>query len=369
MSGVPFCDVGVSMESLQPAIMSAMESVIRKRHFILGEACTCFERNFADYCGTSYAIGVGNGLDALYLALRSLNIGAGDEVIVPSNTYIATWMAVSRTGATPVPVEPDILTYNINPLLIEEKITSKTKAIIPVHLYGQCADMTKINAIAQAHKLFIVEDFAQAQGAKWVDQMAGSMGHVNGTSFYPSKNLGALGDGGMVTTNDSITAEKIRKLRNYGSAIKYVHDTEGINSRLDELQAAILDVKLPHLELWNHSRQAAAALYTEQLQGIGDLMLPYTHPDSTHVYHLYIIRTKKREALQKFLHKHSIYTLIHYPIPPHLQKVYAHLDIRKGACPVAEELAETCLSLPMFPGISVGQISEVCTRIHEFFTD
>ncbi len=326
-----------------------------------------FETDFANFNQVSSCVGVSNGLDALHLALKVLNIGPGDEVIVPSNTYIASLLAVSYVGALPVLVEPDNETYNIDPLRIQEAITPNTKAIMPVHLYGQCCEMDAIMNIAKQNQLSVVEDNAQSQGASFNGRMAGSFGHVNGTSFYPGKNLGALGDAGAVTSNDLGLAQRIRTLRNYGSERKYYNEEIGYNMRLDELQAAFLSVKLKYLNQWSIERQQIASWYNESLASIGDLILPAIKEKATHVYHLYVIRSAKRNQLQEFLSKKGIGTLIHYPVPPHLQKAYQHLNYKAGDFPIAEEIANTCLSIPIWPGLGQSQVQRISNAIKDFF--
>lgn len=360
---IPFLDLGHINLRYKQEMEQAFAKVFASGWFILGNEVIAFEKNYANFNQVSHAIGVSNGLDALHLALKALGVGAGDEVIVPSNTYIATLLAVSYVGATPVLVEPDPITYNINPQNIEATITRKTKAIMPVHLYGQACEMEAIMAIATKHKLYIVEDNAQAHGASFKDKLTGSWGHANGTSFYPGKNLGALGDGGAVTTNDKAIAHKIRMLGNYGSEKKYHNEVIGHNMRLDELQAAFLSVKLKYLQECTGERQRIAGWYSEALKGMGDLVLPVSHPDATHVYHLYVIRTRQRDELQKHLAAHGIGTLIHYPIPPHLQMAYKSLGFKKGDFPIAEELANTCLSLPIWQGMTKEHITKIAKCI------
>lgn len=348
-------------------IMQAFEAFYDSNWYVLGKQVTEFEQAYANFNQTTYCVGVSNGLDAIHLALLALNIGEGDEVIVPSNTYIATWLAVSYVGATIVPVEPDIRTYNIDASEIEKAITAKTKAIIPVHLYGQACAMDEILQLAEKYNLFIIEDNAQSQGATWNNQITGSFGHANATSFYPGKNLGALGDAGAVTTNDAFLADKIKVLRNYGSNKKYYNEAIGHNMRLDECQASILKVKLNYLTDWTRQRQTIASWYNEALQNIGDLRLPFVHDNATHVYHLYVVRTAQRDALQQYLTKEGIGTLIHYPVPPHLQNAYKSLGYNQGAFPIAETIANSCLSLPMYPGITSQEVSLVCKSINDFF--
>ncbi len=362
MLKIPFLNFTPMHTAIKSEMQAAFESVYDSYWYIMGEHLTRFEEQYANFSKTRYAVGVSNGLDALTLALKALNIGAGDEVIVPSNTYIASVLAVSHVGAMPIFVEPDKKTYNIDPDKIPAAITARTKAIMPVHLYGQACEMTAIMDIAQQHGLYVVEDNAQAHGAAFNGKDTGSWGHVNGISFYPGKNLGAIGDAGAVTTSDETLAEQVRMLRNYGSKIKYENEVIGYNMRLDELQAALLSVKLRHLEEWTRQRQQIAAWYDEALAGIGDLILPFTHPNATHVYHLYVVRTPHRNTLQQYLKDNGIGTLIHYPIPPHLQQAYAHLGYQQGDFPIAEELAETCLSLPLWIGMvreDVKNISNV----------
>ncbi len=365
---VQYLNLNPQNQPLKQALLSAAENVIDSSWYILGKQVELFESQYAKFSNVKYCNGVANGLDALILALRALNIGQGDEVIVPSNTYIASWMAISYVGATPIPVEPRITTYNINPDLIEAKITSRTKAIMPVHLYGQSCEMESILNIAKKFNISVIEDNAQAQGAKFKDQLTGSFGNINATSFYPGKNLGALGDAGAVTSNDNELMKAVRILRNYGSERKYHNETLGINSRLDELQAALLCVKLPHLTAWTNERIEKSKQYHHQLKGIGDLILPATAQYATHVYHIYMIRTARRDALQNYLNQHGVGTLIHYPIPPHLQQAYFALHYKKGSFPIAEVIAKTCLSLPLYPGLKEEEIDYVCYTIKKFFS-
>jgi dTDP-4-amino-4,6-dideoxygalactose transaminase len=364
---VPFLSFEHTNNQIREEIKKSFSNFFEKEWYVLGSEVENFEREYAQFNNTKYAVGISNGLDALHLALRALNIGEGDEVIVPSNTFIATVLAVSYVGATPIFVEPDVETYNINPDKIEAAITSKTKAIMPVHLYGQAAAMDAIMGIAQKHNLFVIEDNAQAQGASWNGNKTGSFGHVNGTSFYPGKNLGALGDAGGITTNDVKLNETVRTLRNYGSHKKYHNELVGFNMRLDEAQASFLRVKLGYLQDWNRQRQQIASWYNDALENIGDIILPKTAEGATHVYHLYVIRTQKRGALQEHLSKAGVGTLIHYPIPPHLQKAYQSLSFKKGDFPLAEEIATTCLSLPVWPGLSQADVEFIAHTIKDFF--
>ena len=364
---IPFVSFEYMHQPIKAEIIQAFEDFYDSNWFVLGNRVKVFENAYALYNNVENCVGVSNGLDALHIALKALGVGEGDEVIVPSNTYIATWLAVSYVGATPVPVEPDLHTYNIDVTKIESAITSKTKAIMPVHLYGQACEMDAIMTIAKKHDLFVIEDNAQAQGATFNNKITGSFGNINGTSFYPGKNLGALGDAGAVTTNNSILAEKAKVLRNYGSSKKYYNEIIGFNMRLDECQAAFLSVKLKYLQEWIIQRQEIASLYNERLQGIGDLILPAVHPQATHAYHLYIVQTNQRDALQKYLEEQGIGTLIHYPVPPHLQEAYKELGFKKGDFPIAETLAKNCLSLPMWPGINNQMIEKIVKATEGYF--
>jgi dTDP-4-amino-4,6-dideoxygalactose transaminase len=364
---IPFLDLKKINQHYEQELLDQLQNVINSGWFIMGKKLTEFEKNYANFNNCNFCLGVGNGLDALILSLKSLNIGTGDEVIVPSNTYIASWLAISYVGAKVVPVEPRIDTYNINVSLIEEKITSKTKAIMPVNLYGQAAELTKIMELAEKHNLFVVEDNAQAQGAICDGKLAGSYGHINGTSFYPGKNLGALGDGGAITTNDSELAEKIKVLRNYGSQQKYYNEIKGYNSRLDELQAAFLDIKLKNLISENKQRVEIAENYLKQFANVSDLILPVLAEGCTSNYHLFVIRTKRRNELQKYLQEKGIGTVIHYPVPPHMQKAYEEYEFSVNQFPIATLIAETCLSLPVYPGMNEEQINYICDNVKLFY--
>lgn len=367
MSAIPFLNFEPMHKLIRSEIMQSFQDVYDANWFVMGKKLEAFEKEYAAFNDTKFSIGVSNGLDALHLALKALNVTKGDEVIVPSNTYIATALAASYVGATPVFVEPDPNTYNINPANIEAAITSKTKVIMPVHLYGQACDMDAIMTIAKKHNLFVVEDNAQAHGATFNGKITGSFGNANGTSFYPGKNLGALGDAGAVTTNDETIAKKIAMLRNYGSEKKYHNEEIGFNMRLDEVQAGFLSVKLKHLNEWTKQRKEIAKQYNEALKNVSDLVLPSVHANATHVYHLYVIKTKNRDGLQKHLSENGIGTLIHYPIPPHLQKAYQSLGFKKGSFPIAEELADNCLSLPIWPGMTLDQVNTVAENIKKAF--
>jgi dTDP-4-amino-4,6-dideoxygalactose transaminase len=363
---VPFLDLKATYTELQPEIDAAIKRVLESGWYILGEEVVAFEQEYAAYCEAQHCVGVANGLDALHLGLLALGVGAGDEVIVPSNTYIATWLAVSQCGATPIPVEPDAATYNIDPARIEAAITPRTKVILPVHLYGQPADMEPILAIARKHGLKVLEDGAQAHGARYKGKRIGAHGDVVAWSFYPGKNLGAYGDGGAITTDDPGIADRVRVLRNYGSRVKYVNEIRGFNSRLDSLQAAILRVKLQHLDRANEARRAIAAQYLSGMFNIG-LTIPFVPDWAIPVWHLFVVRSKKREHFQQQLNKAGVGTLIHYPIPPHLQGAYADIGFEKGAFPIAEQLHEEVLSLPMFPSMMLGQAKQVimaCCKAH-----
>lgn len=356
---IPFLSFAPMHNAVREEMKAAFEGVYDSHYYVLGEAVKRFEKEYAAFNHTEHCIGVSNGLDALHIALRTVGVGAGHEVIVPSNTYIATALATSYVGATPVFVEPDAATYNIDPAKIEAAITSRTRAIMPVHLYGQACNMERITAIAQKHGLYVIEDNAQSQGATFNGRLTGSWGHINGTSFYPGKNLGALGDAGAVTTADEELAAKAAVLRNYGSDKKYHNEVIGYNMRLDEMQAAFLSVKLRHLQQWTAQRQQIATQYNEALRDAEGITTPAVADGATHVYHLYVIRTTEREALQQHLSKNGVGTLIHYPIPPHLQGAYTHLGFSRGSFPVAEELAATSLSLPLWPGMTKEEVGYV----------
>lgn len=345
---IPFLDLGASYRELKPQIDAAVGRVLESGWYILGPEVEAFEAEWAAYCGTKFAVGLGNGLDALTLALRALDIGPGDEVIVPSNTYIATWLAVSSVGATPVPVEPDPNTHNIDPSLIEAAITTRTRALLPVHLYGQPADLDLILEIAARYGLRVIEDAAQAHGAAYKGRRLGGHGDIVCWSFYPGKNLGASGDAGAITTNDPELAKRVTMLRNYGSREKYVNEVPGVNSRLDPLQAAVLRVKLQFLDEWTERRRVIAHEYLEGLKGCS-LTLPHVPDWATPVWHLFVIRTNAREKLQAHLLDAKIGTLIHYPIPPHMQGAYAELGFTNDSFPIARQLASEVLSLPIGP--------------------
>jgi len=375
---IPFYDIGESYQELKSEIDSAVAKVLSSGWYILGKEVASFEEDFAEFIGTKYCVGTSNGLDALFLVLKAWGIGEGDEVIVPSNTYIATWLAVSYAGAKPIPVEPDIRTFNIDPALIEGKLTKRTKAIIPVHLYGMPSDMDPIMDLAEKYDLKVLEDSAQAHGAVYGNKKCGSLGTASAFSFYPGKNLGAFGDGGAITTNDRDLAEKVRCLSNYGSKIKYYNEYKGYNCRLDEIQAAILRVKLPYLDEWNRKRHLVAKEYYKidnpkmnlpykelQRKDIQDdkicFVQPYSGIKSIPCWHQYVVMSEKRNDLQKYLNSSGIETMIHYPVPPHKQKAY--LMMNNLSFPIAEQIAEQCLSLPINPFISNINLQYIINKI------
>lgn len=363
---IPFLDVGAQVNELRAEIDEAIGRVISSGGYLLGPELDAFESEWAEYTGARYAVGVASGLDALHLLLRALGIGPGDEVIVPSNTYIATWLAVSHAGATPVPVEPDEPIYNIDPARTEAAITTRTKAIIPVHLYGHAADMDPILAIARRHRLRVIEDAAQAHGAMYKGKRIGRHGDAVAWSFYPTKNLGALGDAGAVTTDDEGLAQELRCLRNYGSRARYVCDVIGYNSRLEELHAAILRVKLRYLDEWNNRRRALARHYKDAFADL-PVTVPVERDWAHHVYHLFVIRTPLRDKLRRFLEHHGIGTIVHYPIPPHEQCAYASLSLPAGALPAAHRIHQQVLSLPVGPHLSSEQCSRIIETVQQFW--
>ncbi len=362
---IPFLDLKSSYLEIKDEIDLSISSVLNSGQYILGDEVKDFETNWAEFCQADYAVGVANGLDALYISLLALGIKKGDEVIVPSNTYIATWLAVSRCGAIPVPIEPDENTHNINPTLIELSITEKTKVIMPVHLYGQPCDLGPIIKIAKKYNLFVVEDAAQAHGAIYNDKRIGSHGDIAAWSFYPGKNLGAFGDAGAVTTNNTQLAEKIKILRNYGSKIKYENELIGINSRLDPLQAAILNIKLKYLQEWNKRRNLLAFNYLENINN-KFIVKPFCQKNIFHVWHLFVIRTEFRNSFQNFLADHKIGTLIHYPIPPHKQKAYKNTIDSKIGLDIAERLSKEILSIPIGPHLSFNHQEIIIDVINKF---
>ena len=363
---VPFADFRPMHSEIRNNLDDAYKRVLDKNIFINGDEVRLFESEFAKYCGVKYCIGVDNGLDALFLILKSVGISTGDEVIVPSNTFIATALAVSETGAMPVFVEPDINTFNINPSKIEERITARTKAIIAVHLQGRCADMDTINSIAKKHNIMVFEDAAQAHGALYKGRKAGSLSLAAGFSFYPGKNLGCMGDGGCVTTNDEEIARKVRMLANYGSEKKYVHLVKGTNARLDELQCAFLRCKLAHLDKWNEYRRCVAQKYFNAITNPLIVLPEKSSADYSHIYHVFAIRCSRRDELEEYLNKNGVETVKHYPIPMHLQGAYSDLGIKLGELPIAEEISKTILSIPIFYGMTDEQVDRVISLINNF---
>lgn len=359
---LPFLDLQPTYAASREAIDAALARVAASGWFVLGKEVEAFERQWAGYCGSAHAVGLGNGLDALHLGLRALGVGEGDEVIVPSNTYIATWLAVSQCGATPVPVEPMAATYNLDPARIAAAITPRTKVILPVHLYGQPADMDAINAVAVKHGLKVLDDCAQAHAARWRGRVVGGLADVSAWSFYPGKNLGAMGDGGGLTTNDAAVADTVRVLRNYGSRIKYHNEVKGLNSRLDEMQAAVLAAKLPDLDRLTDQRRAIAARLLDGLAGSA-VGLPFVPDGADPAWHLFVIRHEARDRLQAALAERGIGTLIHYPVPPHLQPAYAELGFAAGDFPVAEAIHREVLSLPLWPGMSEAQVDALVAAV------
>lgn len=362
---IPFVSFELMHKEIEKDIIDKLKEVYSKNWFIQGEEVKKFEEEFADFCDSKYCIGCGNGLDALYLILRGYDIGKGDEVIVPSNTYIATALAVSYTGATPIFVEPNLETYNINPKLIEGAITSNTKAIIAVHLYGQPAHMDIINEIANKYNLKVIEDAAQSHGALYNGEKVGSLGDAAGFSFYPGKNLGALGDAGAVVTSDKELADKIRSIGNYGSDKKYHHLYKGTNSRLDEVQAGFLRIKLKKLDLWNENRREIANLYLSKINN-KNIIKPLEADYAKHVWHIFAVRCNDRQRLQEYLKDNEIGTNIHYPIPMHLQEAYSDMNIEKGSLTIAEEISSTQLSLPMYYGMKEEEVKYIIDKINQF---
>lgn len=364
---IPFLDFYKLNKPFEQEFINELSALVDRSWYILGEKVEAFEKEYAHFSNTQYCVGVANGLDALVLCLKALDIKVGDEVIVPSNTYIASWLAITLVGATIVPVEPEITTCNINVDEIQNKITSKTKAVMAVNLYGQSAELNRISELCKRNNIYLIEDNAQSQGATCDGKPTGSFGIINATSFYPGKNLGALGDAGAITTDDKLLADKIKALRNYGSQIKYENNVIGVNSRLDELQAAFLSIKLKMLNTHNKLRIQNAEIYNTLLKNVGDLYLPQIAKDCTSVYHIYQIRSNKRDKIQSELSRLGIGTMIHYPKPPHLQKAYSNLGYTHGDFPIAEKIAETTLSLPMDPNLSESEIIYVCDSIKKIY--
>ncbi|MFL0251663.1 DegT/DnrJ/EryC1/StrS family aminotransferase [Clostridium neuense] len=362
---IPFVNFSPMHDEISKEIEDKFKTIYKNNWFILGKEVESFEDEFSDYCGVKHCIGCGNGLDSLHLMLRAAGIGKGDEVIVPSNTYIATVLAISYVGAKPVLVEPNINTYNINPDLIEDSITSRTKAIMVVHLYGQVAQMDKIMKVAEKYNLMVFEDCAQAHGAKFKGKVVGTFGKASGYSFYPGKNLGALGDAGAVLTNDDDVCEKVRALRNYGSNKKYYNEYQGYNSRLDELQAGFLSVKLNYLDKWNEDRKKTANIYSKGMVN-NEIEKVQVIEGSNPIWHIYPIRCKNRNGLQQYLKENGVNTLIHYPVPIHLQKAYENLGIKKGALPISEKIANEVLSLPIWYGMKPNEIEYVIDKVNKW---
>jgi dTDP-4-amino-4,6-dideoxygalactose transaminase len=362
---VPYFELQSAYYELKAELDEAVSRVLSSGWYILGSEVEAFEQEYAAYVEAKHCVGVANGLDALYLALRAMGVGPGDEVIVPSNTYIATWLAVSYVGAKPVPVEPEMLSYNLDPARVEAAITERTRVILPVHLYGQPADLDPLLEIARRHGLWLLEDAAQAHGARYKGKRVGAHGDAVAWSFYPNKNLGALGDGGAVTTDNPDLAERIRLLRNYGSRVKYVNELKGVNSRLDPIHAAAMRVKLKYLDAWNERRRALATYYLEALQDTG-LTLPQTAPYAEHVWHIFPVLSPQRDALQKYLAERGVGTLIHYPIPPHLQEAYRELGYKPGDFPLSERIHAQELSLPLGPHLKPQEAEYVVEAVRSF---
>ncbi len=360
---IPFLDLRAAYDELREELDAAWFRVMQSGWYVLGSEVEAFEQEFAGYCGVRHCVRVANGLEALDLILRGYEIGAGDEVIVPSNTYIATWLAVSNVGAIPIPVEPLLTTGNIDPDRVEAAITARTRAIIAVHLYGQPAEIAPLRRIADRYGLILVEDAAQAHGARYRGNRVGSLGDAAGFSFYPGKNLGCYGDGGAVTTNDQKLADRVRVLRNYGSRQKYHNECRGRNSRLDELQAALLRVRLRKLDQWNARRQRLAARYLTSTESLSGIVLPDVAQGCEPVWHLFVVRSAERDRLQYALKAAAIGTMIHYPVPPHLSPAYQDLRIQQGTLPIAEQLARSVLSLPMGPHLSDEQQDRVIATL------
>lgn len=367
MNTVPFVDLQAQHGALHNELSAAVAGVMQNCDFILGGAVEEFEKEFAQFVGSRHAVGVGSGLDALRLSLQAAGVGAGDEVLVPAHTFIATALAVSAVGARPVLVDVDEPTFNMDPACLESAITSRTKAVVPVHLYGQPAEMDAIMAVAQRHHLMVIEDACQSHGARYKGRATGTFGLAGCFSFYPAKNLGACGDGGMIVTQDASFAERVRLLRHYGQKERYVHVEKGSNTRLDTIQAAILRVKLKHLTHWNELRARHAQRYSDQLAGLTVVETPRVAPDRTHVFHLYVTRVARRAELQEFLGRRGVQTLIHYPVPVHRHAAYADLGLPRGRFPVSERLSEEVLSLPMFAELTDTQIATGCEAVRAFY--
>jgi dTDP-4-amino-4,6-dideoxygalactose transaminase len=364
---VPFVSFTAQNERVAEESKAVFARFFDSQYYVLGNMTKQFEEDYARFNQVRFAIGISNGLDALHLALKVLGVGPGDEVIVPSNTYIATNLAVEMAGATPIFAEPDIHTYNISPAQIRNVISSKTKAIMPVHLYGQACEMDEIMSIAKEASLFVVEDNAQGHASLFNGKQTGSFGHVNATSFYPTKNVGAYGEAGAITTDSEDMSLLAKVWRNYGSEKRYHNMYKGYNNRIDELQAGLLSVKLKYIAEWTLERQRIGNRYLSNLNGTDGLVLPYTHPNASHVYHLFVVRCDQRDSLQSYLDHNGVKTVIHYPIPPHLQEAYKSSGYKRGDYPLAEALSQTSLSLPLFPGISDEQVDYVSDLVRKFF--
>jgi len=369
LNSIPFLSLAHQHARIRTEALEILANVYDRNWFILGKELETFEQEYARFSNSSFCVGVGNGLDALYIALKACGIGSSDEVIVPAHTFLATWLAVAKTGAKIIPVEPDPMTFNIDVEKVASLITKKIRAVVPVHLYGQSCNMSALNSLIHEKSIFVIEDNAQAHGATWDGKITGSFGDCSATSFYPVKNLGALGDGGAIVTSNGDLAQYAVRYRNYGFEKKNVALEAGINSRLDELQAAFLRIKLKHLNDWNNQRIELASLYLKNLQGLGDIILPAAPPQARHVYHLFVIRTSKRDELRRYLTDRQVETAIHYPIPPHLQACFKDLGYKKGDYPITEVICETALSLPLWPGLEAEQVEYVCNLIKKFFTN
>lgn len=364
---IPALDLKFMHDQIADEAVAALQKVYHQAHYVLGPEVEAFESEYAAYIGTTYCITCASGLDALILALQTLDVQPGDRVLVPSNTYIATWLAVSAVGGIPVPVEPDSNQWNWTADTLQNIDLHGVKGIMPVHLYGQACQMEDIMQWADAHNLWVIEDNAQAHGARSGEKRTGSFGNINAHSFYPTKNLGALGEGGAMTTDDSVLAEKAFALRNYGSRQKYVHDIKGVNSRFDEIQAAFVRIKLRYLDRWNDERRKLATQYFDLLSDCNELQLPMQWLDQRQVFHIFPVLTLRRDALQAHLKNAGIGTLIHYPIPPHLQLAYTEAGFHEGDFPIAERIALQELSLPLYPGLSEESVERVCREIIQFF--
>lgn len=361
---IPFLDIKAGYIELKSELDAAVVKTLESGRYILGEEVESFEREFAAFCGAKYCVSVGNGLDALHLSLLALKVGPGDEVIVPSNTYIATWLAISQCGATPIPVEPDLITYNIDVKKIEQAVTSKTKGILPVHLFGNPVDIDSIVDIGNKYSIKILEDGAQAHGALYKNKKIGGHGNIVAWSFYPGKNLGAFGDGGAITTDNEDLAESIKALRNYGSKVKYVNDVRGFNSRLDPVQASVLRIKLRNLERWNSRRKCIADMYIKRINN-KKIIKPKIEEGSSSAWHLFVVQHENRNNFQKYLASKGIETLIHYPIPPHRQKAYSDFSFKDNNFPIADFLANSIISLPIGPHLDDQSINYIIDTIND----